>query len=200
MKGKYVFVFVFILAFSVITVAVAFVMHYVEEARVAAFAAAMSFVATALAALAAWGYLRETADLVKATKETALEQARVTRIMEADLRSRIAPNLQFRPLGGSTADRQADVANVGRGVAVETEAKVIYIPTNRVQILKLDKWLEPNKPTTVKIGQRPDESGFMVEMQCSDSAGLNKYIFKQDLDQHKTVEVVLLSQIAKSNS
>ena len=198
MKGKYVFVF--ILAFSVIAVAIVFAMHSLGEARVAAFAAAMSFVATALAALAAWGYLRETADLVKVTKKAALEQARVTRIMEADLRFRIAPNLQFRPQGGSTADRPADVENVGRGVAVETEAKVIYIPSNRVQILKLDKWMEPNKPTTVKIGQRPDESGFMVEMRCSDSAGLNKYIFTQDLDQHKTVEVVPLSEFAKSNS
>jgi len=159
------------------------------EQKVIAVATALSFIATALAALAAWGYLKETAEVVKATKNSATEQARVARVMEADLRFRIAPNLQFRPQGGSIASRPAEIVNIGRGVAVGATGKVTYLPTNREQILKLDNWFEPQQTVRISIGQQPDEVGFKVEMSCTDSAELNSYTFRQDGDERPTVEV-----------
>jgi hypothetical protein len=161
--------------------------------KVVAFATAMSFIATTVAALAAWGYLRETAEVVKATRNSALQQARVASIMEADLRFRIAPNLRFRPLAGSIADRPVEIENVGRGVAVNTIGKVTYLGTKREQSLQLENWLEPNKPVQIRISQSPQEPGFTAKMVCTDSAGLNRYRFAHDQNGLTTAEVMPIS-------
>ena len=147
------------------------------DQKVIAFGTAMSFIAATGAAVAAWGYLRETAEVVQSTKASVEQQARVAETMEADLRFRIAPNLQFRSKGGLIADQSAEVENVGRGVAVETVGKITFQPTNREQTLNFDNWLEPNRPVTIKYGQVGGETGFTVELTCTDSVRLNKYSF-----------------------
>jgi hypothetical protein len=156
--------------------------EFFGEQKVAAFGSVMSFIAAAVAATAAVGYLIETSEIVKATQHAAKQQARVASIMEADLRFRIAPNLRFRPMGGDVRDRPAEIENIGRGVAVDAVAFVTYLPTNRKQQIRLDQWMEPNKPASFHIGQMNDEPRFEVEMSCTDSVGLNTYCFRVDAD------------------
>jgi hypothetical protein len=174
----------------VVSVTVVVAIRWLGEQRVIAFGSVMSFVAAAaVAAIAAVGYLMETSEIVKTTRQAAEQQARVAAIMEADLRFRIAPNLQFRLLGGPTSDEPAQIENIGRGVAVDAAGLVTYLPTKRTQRIRLDQWMEPNKPLNFRIGRMPSESGYEVEMSCTDSTGSNTYCFRLGADGAKSVVV-----------
>jgi len=173
----------------VVSTTVVAAIRWLGEQKVAAFGSVMSFVAAAVAAIAAVGYLMETSEIVKTTRQAAEQQARVAAIMEADLRFRIAPNLQFRLLGGPTSDEPAQIENIGRGVAVDATGLVKYLPTKRTQRIRLDQWMEPNKPANFRIGRAASESGYEVEMSCTDSTGSNMYCFRVAADGAKSVVV-----------
>lgn len=166
-----------LISLIVVSLGVVFAIHRFGEQRVAAFGSVMSFIAAAVAAIAAVGYLFATSEMVAAVRVSAEEQARVARIMEADLHYRIEPHLQFRILGGSVSDMPAVVENIGRGVAKDVIGIVTYRPSQRKQELPLRGWIEPNKERRVKVGQQTAETGYSVELSCTDSVGLTRYNF-----------------------
>jgi len=174
MKNKIVMI---LTGFVILSLVVIAAIHYFGEERVGAFGSVMSFIATAIAAVAAVGYLIVTFDMIKVMKAAAEEQARVTRIMEADLRYRITPHLQFNSLGGTVDNQPGEVHNIGRGVAEEVTGVVTYVPSDRQQELQLPGWIEPNKCRNVRTHQRPNETGFSVRLSCTDSVKLNTYVF-----------------------
>jgi hypothetical protein len=145
-----------------------------------AFAGIMSFLAVVVAALATILYVQETADIARATRETAREQARVARLMEQDLRLRVQPHLRYEPKSSPQSNPSAYVRNVGSGMAVDIKASVRFDPGGREVPLYVPQMLEPRDDhvETVSFKLEAGETSYIVVLKCTDSLGLCDYSFE----------------------
>jgi hypothetical protein len=149
--------------------------------KVQAFAGVMSFLAVVVAAYATVLYVQKTSEIVCATRSSAEQQARVAKLMEQDLRLRIAPHLRYEPLAGHANVPEAHIRNAGSGVAVEIRATVSFVPSGHTINLNLvPSVLEPRHDHAERVwfNNEPTSTGYSVLLTCKDSLRSNDYQFK----------------------
>jgi hypothetical protein len=150
--------------------------------NVQAFAGVMSLVAVIVAAGATVVYVQQTSNIANATRESAREQARVTRLMEQDLKLRIAPYLRFEPLGGPVDNPSGYVRNGGSGTAVDAKIVFRLLTSGREIAVKISYVLEPRHDhvENVQFGRNMTEGAYVAILTCTDSLKLYRYQFEWD--------------------
>jgi hypothetical protein len=149
------------------------------QERTAVFVGVASLLALTVAAVATATYAIETRNITKATLETARQQERVAKIMEEDLRFRLAPKLTLQPCGGDSRSLKVEVRNIASGFAVGLQATVKFLTSERLaQVSVFKTCLGPQETTgVVGIQRNTDEGIAEIEITCTDSAGSADYRF-----------------------
>jgi len=147
---------------------------------VEAFAGVMSFLAVIIAAIATVVYVRQTADIAKATREGADQQKNLARLMEKDLQFRVQPHLRYESLPCTANKPEGQIRNEGSGAAVDLRVWAEVVPSDRnVEILRIPV-LAPrhDRVEHTIFNLTPNETDYTVNITCTDSLKFNEYHFK----------------------
>lgn len=179
MTGSKIVVSVFAIV-AVVALVVVWSIHIFGAENTQAFAGVMSFLAVVVAAGATVVYVRQTADIAKAARESAIGQGHLARLMEKDLQFRVQPYLRYEPQASSAGNPEGQIRNEGNGAAVNVRVSVYANSSGReFEILRIPALApRPDRVERTIFTAAPNEHDHSIRIVCTDSLELNEYFFE----------------------